>query len=83
MNIRNLIKTHLKAIGAGGLCTDMCGCGIEDLAPCQGISVLDCKPAKKVKADTLDDDWSGLRDEAEAEGWEYVYIEMENEGGGE
>jgi len=48
MNIEQIIKAHLKAIGADGLCNDECGCGLDDLAPCDGL-VGECEPARKGK----------------------------------
>jgi hypothetical protein len=50
MNCKDIIIEKLKAIGADGLCTDGCGCGIDDLAPCESY-YLDCVPAKKRKCD--------------------------------
>ena len=50
MNVKQIIIEHLKSIGADGLCTDDCGCGIDDLAPCEQWCP-DCVPARKTIAD--------------------------------
>ena len=50
MNVKQIIIEHLKSIGADGLCTDDCGCGIDDLAPCE-CWCPDCVPARKTIAD--------------------------------
>ncbi len=49
--VRALIQDHLRQIGADGLCNtdEACGCGHEDLCPCDG-SPLDCVPARKAIA---------------------------------
>ncbi len=41
---RDLLIQRLQAMGADGLATEDCGCGIDDLAPC-GLDCLDCEPA--------------------------------------
>jgi hypothetical protein len=46
MNVQEILKNHLKSIGADGLCCDGCGCGIDDLIPC-GSDPSECKLAKK------------------------------------
>ena len=50
MNCKDIIIEKLKALGADGLATEGCGCGIDALAPCESY-YLDCVPAKKVKCD--------------------------------
>jgi len=48
--VKEIIKEHLKAIGADGLCNpyEECGCGIDDLMPCMcGIGCSSCVPARK------------------------------------
>ena len=52
MNCKDIIIEKLKAMGADGLCTDGCGCGIDDLGTC-GYSCMTCVPAKKRKCDDL------------------------------
>lgn len=34
MNVKQMVIAQLEAIGADGLCSDGCGCVIDDLAPC-------------------------------------------------
>lgn len=46
MNCKEIIIEKLKALGADGLCGDDCGCGIDNLFPCDSCC-LDCVPAKK------------------------------------
>lgn len=53
---KQLLIEGLKAMGADGLCNcegdPFCGCGLDDLAPCEascggGISLDGCRPAKR------------------------------------
>ncbi len=53
---KQLLIDGLKAMAADGLCNDegdpFCGCGLDDLAPCEasregGISLDGCCPAKR------------------------------------
>jgi len=42
--VRNIVATWLRAHGYSALCGDECGCGIDDLFPCDGEGVaLDCE----------------------------------------
>lgn len=50
MNVKEIIIAHLKSIGADGLCCDGCGCGLDDLMPCES-NVLECVPAKRHDCD--------------------------------
>lgn len=34
ITVKEIVKAYLKEHGYDGLCGDECGCGIEDLAPC-------------------------------------------------
>lgn len=52
MNARNLLIEKLKEIGADGLYNggygeDACGCGLDDLVPCDCLNLGECQPAKK------------------------------------
>jgi hypothetical protein len=54
ITIRQILREQIAALGGDGLCNGMCGCGIDDLAPCQscldsGMDIDRCKPAKKGK----------------------------------
>lgn len=51
-----MIADGLRAMGADGLCTDGCGCGLGDLAPCHEWCG-DCVPAKKVVAREAGEYW--------------------------
>jgi hypothetical protein len=53
ITVRAMLKTHLVELGADGLCStyacdESCGCGVDDLAPCECISLNDCVAAKKI-----------------------------------
>jgi hypothetical protein len=71
MTVHEILISKLKELGADGLCnteTD-CGCGIDDLCPCD-VSLLDCVPAKKKvlsKEDAEDSDF---------EAGDTVYVEF-------
>jgi hypothetical protein len=67
MNVIKILENNLKVIGADGLCTDGCGCGIGDLAPC-GEWIGECVPAKFAIA-TEPGEWHDVGDK--------IYIEME------
>jgi len=47
MSVRDIIKAYLKEHGYDGLCTDECGCRLDDLIPCESgdfNNPLDCVP---------------------------------------
>ena len=52
MTVIDIVRARLTEIGADGLCTDDCGCGIADLAPC-GDWIGGCVPA------VIADDYEG------------------------
>jgi hypothetical protein len=43
MVVEDIIRLWLKANGYNGLCTQDCGCTIDDLAPCSGYCFT-CEP---------------------------------------
>lgn len=47
--VREIVVAHLRQIGADGLCAADCGCGLDDLAPCNGYAEIpgDCEPARR------------------------------------
>ena len=47
MTVREIVVAWLKENGHDGLCTDGCGCGVDDLIPC-GDGFASCVPAKLV-----------------------------------
>lgn len=48
MNVREIVIAHLNAGGFDGLAGEDCGCGLNDLMPCEEYRIADCKPAKKI-----------------------------------
>ena len=58
MEVREIVKQWLTTNGHDGLCTDDCGCGVEDLMPCC-TGCHNCVPAKKAIATEEDlSEWS-------------------------
>lgn len=47
MNVKEIIIDYLKSHGYDGLCNDDCGCGIDNIAPCDEC-FLSCVPAYHV-----------------------------------
>jgi hypothetical protein len=49
MDVKEIIKSWLKQNKYDGLCNGMieCGCGVDDLAPCDNGPCGDCEPAMK------------------------------------
>lgn len=60
MNVKEIIIEHLKKINADGLCTENCGCGIDDLFPCRE-DFSNCIPAKlgKCSDEKCEHDFAG------------------------
>jgi hypothetical protein len=56
--VREMIKASLLADGFNGLYCDDCGCGINDLAPCDEIG-MGCKAARKSTCTKCGDAWYG------------------------
>jgi hypothetical protein len=50
MNVREIVIAHLNAGGFDGLCCDGCGCGMDDLIPCDG-DAMKCVQAKRHDCD--------------------------------
>lgn len=50
MNVLDIIRNNLKASGADGLVnnSESCGCGIDDLAPCEGIQRGCCAARSRI-----------------------------------
>ncbi len=48
MTVHEIILEYLEEHGFDGLCTDECGCLLDDLAPCCSECVMDCVPARKI-----------------------------------
>lgn len=47
MTAKEIVAKYLTDNGYDGLCTELCGCLTEDLAPC-GCGVDDCVPGYRV-----------------------------------
>ena len=48
MTVKEIIIKALRAGGFDGLCTEECGCTIEDMAPCcMTENILSCIPGYK------------------------------------
>jgi hypothetical protein len=51
--VKAMLQAQLAELGADGLCSayacdESCGCGIDDLAPCECICLDVCVAAKKI-----------------------------------
>ena len=57
MNAREMLIKQLQELGADGLCSPGCGCGIGDLAPCDCIYIDICQAAKWIKPKSDDSDY--------------------------
>lgn len=48
MKVSEVVLQYLQANGFDGLSGDGCGCGLDDLFPCDGMGdCLECVPARK------------------------------------
>lgn len=55
MTVKEIVKNYLENNGFHGLCSDECGCELNDLFPCNGdCSVEGCEPAFQVMCDRTD-----------------------------
>jgi len=64
MTVREILIDYLKANGYDGLCTEDCGCGLDDIETCSNMQT-DCKPAHLWKCDGCEekyDCWTGFGD---------------------
>ena len=53
MTVKDIIADYLKKNGFDGLCDYDCGCGLDDLFPCESEArCLGCEPAYKHTVDT-------------------------------
>lgn len=48
MKVKEIVIEWLKSHNCDGLCREGCGCGLDDLAPCDDV-YRDCVAAKAVK----------------------------------
>ena len=56
MNCQKIVQKYLKKSGYAGLVSDDCFCETEHIGVCKCIG--DCVPAKEVKVQDDDGDWS-------------------------
>lgn len=47
LTVRDILIAYLRANGYDGLAGEDCGCGVDDLAPCEGYP-MGCVPAHEV-----------------------------------
>jgi hypothetical protein len=50
MTVNGIVKEYLAKNGYDGLCNDDCGCGLDDLAPCDNMSE-DCMAAYRCECE--------------------------------
>ena len=61
MNCREIVRDWLKRGGYDGLCAYDCGCGLDDLMPCDGL-VAECVPAYRGKLEDGEDGYVPLKE---------------------
>lgn len=70
-NVDEMVRNYLRAVGADGLCGTGCGCGIDNLFPCEGLGLENdvslCAPARRQKCTDSESEWYG----------EEIYVPME------
>lgn len=59
ITVRELIIKRLNELGADGLCNrdESCGCGDDDLGPCDCLNLDQCEPAKFICPEPNDPDF--------------------------
>jgi hypothetical protein len=45
MTVKEIVKEYLEKNGFDGLCSENCGCGIDNLMPCEKWNIPLCEPA--------------------------------------
>jgi hypothetical protein len=48
MNVLEIIKLYLESNGFDGLTNDECGCGLDDLVPCESDCSMCCPAYKSI-----------------------------------
>lgn len=48
MTVADIVRKYLTDNGYDGLCTDGCGCSLDEFMPCCSDGVPDCVPAYRV-----------------------------------
>lgn len=51
MTVKEIVEKYLRDNGYEGLAGDDCGCGLDDLAPCDNGFPSECVPAYRVMCD--------------------------------
>ncbi len=65
LTVRTMIHHLLVTLGYDGLCTDECGCELDDLMPCDGPNCADCVPGHTKTWIEDGDVCHGLREDGE------------------
>ena len=73
--LKDIVKDYLIANKHDGLCCDGCGCGIDDLMPCDDPRSWCCPAHKEIVTDDNWDDWRGDYDIGDA-----VYVQDNKKG---
>ena len=47
MTVKEIVKDYLEKNGYDGLCSENCGCGLDDFMPCEDCDTETCKPSYK------------------------------------
>ena len=47
MTVKEIVKDYLRKNGFDGLCSENCGCGLDDFMPCD-CETNNCQPAYKL-----------------------------------
>ncbi|MEN6492609.1 MAG: hypothetical protein ABFC85_11530 [Rectinema sp.] len=51
MTPKEVIVKYLQGNGFDGLAGEDCGCGLDDLAPCESCNTFECSPAYRTMCD--------------------------------
>ena len=70
MNVKEILKKHLKDNGFDGLYCEDCGCDMNDFLPGDMCPLPECEPGYKVECDCGDHDWHIHHDNPKNKEWE-------------
>jgi len=61
MTVKEIVHDWLKEHGYDGLCSDCCGCGLDELFPCDEGGCADCVPGHLTReCDDTECEWYGV-----------------------